>query len=167
MIDTVDTRAHSLNIRPAAPHQGRNLKRFREMMGIKQDILAFELGEEWSQKRISLLETRPVIESQVLEEISAKLKIPADAIRNFDEARAMRHIQDSYASLQAPAATPICNFNPFEKLLETLESLVILHEENKILYERLLAAEKEKLYLLTSEQRIKKPPLKNGGGLIC
>ena len=29
-------------------HEGRNLKRFREMLGIKQDVLAFELGEEWN-----------------------------------------------------------------------------------------------------------------------
>jgi len=25
-------------------HQGRNVKRFREMLGIKQEALAFELG---------------------------------------------------------------------------------------------------------------------------
>jgi len=36
-------------------HHGRNIKRFREMMGIKQEALAHELGEDWSQKKISLL----------------------------------------------------------------------------------------------------------------
>ena len=35
-------------------HQGRNVKRFREMLGIKQDALAFDLGEDWNQKKISL-----------------------------------------------------------------------------------------------------------------
>ncbi|MEC4054611.1 XRE family transcriptional regulator, partial [Myroides odoratimimus] len=25
-------------------HQGRNVKRFREMLGIKQEVLAFDLG---------------------------------------------------------------------------------------------------------------------------
>lgn len=34
-------------------HQGRNIKRFREMLGIKQEALAFELGEDWNQKKIS------------------------------------------------------------------------------------------------------------------
>lgn len=32
-------------------HQGRNIKRFREMLGIKQDALAYELGEDWNQKK--------------------------------------------------------------------------------------------------------------------
>ena len=39
-------------------HQGRNIKRFREMLGIKQDALAYELGEDWNQKKISLLEQK-------------------------------------------------------------------------------------------------------------
>jgi hypothetical protein len=34
-----------------AIHQGRNVKRFREMLGLKQDALAFELGDDWSQKK--------------------------------------------------------------------------------------------------------------------
>ena len=32
-------------------HEGRNLKRFREMLAIKQDHLAFELGEDWNQQK--------------------------------------------------------------------------------------------------------------------
>lgn len=39
-------------------HQGRNIKRFREMLGIKQDALTYELGEDWNQKKISLLEQK-------------------------------------------------------------------------------------------------------------
>lgn len=37
-------------------HEGRNVKRIREMLGIKQDALAIELGDDWNQKKISLLE---------------------------------------------------------------------------------------------------------------
>jgi len=33
-------------------HQGRNVKRFREMLGIKQEALAFDLGNDWNQKKI-------------------------------------------------------------------------------------------------------------------
>jgi hypothetical protein len=32
-------------------HQGRNIKRFREMRGIKQDALAFDLGEDWNLQK--------------------------------------------------------------------------------------------------------------------
>ncbi|MGC4056624.1 MAG: hypothetical protein QM743_00665 [Chitinophagaceae bacterium] len=42
-------------------HEGRNVKRFREMLGIKQDALAIDLGDDWNQKKISLLEQRKVL----------------------------------------------------------------------------------------------------------
>ena len=31
------------------------------MLGIKQDALAFDLGEDWNQKKISLLEQKEII----------------------------------------------------------------------------------------------------------
>ncbi len=37
-------------------HEGRNVKRIREILGIKQDALAFELG--LSQQAISQLEQK-------------------------------------------------------------------------------------------------------------
>ncbi|MGN6437566.1 MAG: hypothetical protein ACTHMM_13585 [Agriterribacter sp.] len=37
-------------------HEGRNVKRFREMRGLKQEALADMLGDDWSQKKISQLE---------------------------------------------------------------------------------------------------------------
>ena len=39
-------------------HEGRNVKRFREMLGIKQDALAADLGDDWNQQRVSLLEQK-------------------------------------------------------------------------------------------------------------
>lgn len=30
-------------------HEGKNVKRIREMLGIKQEALAFELGDDWNQ----------------------------------------------------------------------------------------------------------------------
>ncbi len=47
-------------------HQGRNVKRFREMLGIKQEALASELGDDWNQKKISLLEQKETIETDLL-----------------------------------------------------------------------------------------------------
>ena len=41
-------------------HQGRNVKRFREMLGIKQEAMAFDLGDDWSQRKISMLEQKEV-----------------------------------------------------------------------------------------------------------
>ncbi|WP_227256289.1 hypothetical protein [Pedobacter sp. MR2016-19] len=49
-------------------HEGRNVKHFREMMGIKQEGLAVSLGDDWSLKRISVLESKEKIEDALLAE---------------------------------------------------------------------------------------------------
>jgi len=66
-------------------HQGRNVKRFREMLGIKQDALAADLGDDWNQQKVSLLEQKQTIDTPLLQQISAILKVPVEAIQNFDE----------------------------------------------------------------------------------
>jgi len=66
-------------------HQGRNVKRFREMLGIKQEALAFDLGEDWNQKKISMLEQKEVVEEALLLKISEVMRIPVEAFQNFDE----------------------------------------------------------------------------------
>lgn len=47
-------------------HEGRNIKRFREMLGIKQDALAADLSEDWNQQKISLLEQKQTIDMPLL-----------------------------------------------------------------------------------------------------
>ena len=70
-------------------HQGRNVKRFREMLGIKQEAFATELGEDWNQKKVSLLEQKETIEEDLLQQVAKVLKVPVEAIKNFDEEKAI------------------------------------------------------------------------------
>jgi len=122
---------------PQKIHEGRNVRRFREMLGLKQDALAYELGEDWTQKKISQLEQKETIDASILEQIAKALKVPVDAIRNFSEEQAIYNIQNNYEGSNA-SATNVgnyhCTFNPIEKLVE--------------LYERLLASEREKIEIL-------------------
>jgi transcriptional regulator with XRE-family HTH domain len=61
-------------------HEGRNVKRFREMLGIKQEFLAFELGERLEPaNNLSAGTEGEKIDSDILEQVSAILKIPAEA----------------------------------------------------------------------------------------
>jgi hypothetical protein len=39
-------------------HEGRNLRRIREILGVKQEALAAELGDDWNQQKISYLEQK-------------------------------------------------------------------------------------------------------------
>ncbi|MGY0040514.1 helix-turn-helix domain-containing protein [Pedobacter sp. NJ-S-72] len=146
--------------RPNKVHEGRNVKRFREMLGIKQDALAYELGGEWSQKRISVLESKEKIEDDVLAEVAKALKVPEDAIRNFDEETAIFNISNNFETAASGSLVvgynkvgnnnsyTDCAINPIDKWVETLEKLEALQAENKALYERLLQSEKEKVELL-------------------
>lgn len=123
-------------------HQGRNVKRFREMMGLKQEGLAYELGEDWTQRRVSLLEAKEEIETALLEQVAKVLKVPSEAIKNFDEQTAVNIIASTVNNHDQSASVfinPI--INPVEKWVEALE-------ENKKLYERLLQSEREKVALL-------------------
>jgi transcriptional regulator with XRE-family HTH domain len=125
-------------------HEGRNLKRFREMLGIKQDVLAFELGEEWNQQKISLLEQREKIDYDILEQVSAILKIPAEAIRNFDEESAVNIIANTF-NIDKDAyignSNGTFNINPIEKIIQ-------IHEEKIALYERMLKEKDEMMVRL-------------------
>lgn len=131
-------------------HQGRNVKRFREMLGLKQEALALELGGDWNQKRVSLLEAKETIEPELLSEVAKALKVPEEAIKNFDEEKAIYNIQNNYegsnSGVNSVAVTNYqCTFNPIDKLIE-------VYEENKKLYEQLLASEREKIELLKKDR---------------
>ncbi|WP_294220041.1 helix-turn-helix transcriptional regulator [uncultured Chryseobacterium sp.] len=118
-------------------HQGRNVKRFREMLGIKQEALAFDLGEDWNQKKISLLEQKEVIEDHLLKAISNVLNIPVEAFQNFDEEQAINIISNTFND---EAFIGNCggtyNVNPIVEIIK-------LHEEKITLYERMLKEKEE------------------------
>jgi len=55
------------------------------MLNIKQEALAYHLGNDWNQKKISMLVQKNVIEDSLLKQISSVLRIPVEAFQNFDE----------------------------------------------------------------------------------
>jgi transcriptional regulator with XRE-family HTH domain len=122
-----------------AVHEGRNVKRIREMLGVKQESLASALG--FNQQNISLLGQKETIEPDILQEISNALKVPVEAIKNFDEEKTIYNISCKFSDNAVNNnAINIQNINPIEKWIEALE-------ENKKLYERLVQVEREKVAL--------------------
>jgi len=118
-------------------HEGRNVKRFREMLGVKQDALAADLGDDWNQQKVSLLEQKETIDPGLLQQISAALKIPAEAIQNFDEELAVNIIANTIDNgAIGYQRNDNCTFNPIDKLVQ-------LHEEKIALYERMLKEKDE------------------------
>lgn len=125
-------------------HQGRNVKRFREMLGVKQEALAYNLGTDWNQKKISMLEQKDVIEEHLLQQISSCLKIPIEAFQNFDEEQAINIISNTFdnGSFLNTGHTGTFHINPIEKLL-------LLHDEKIALYERMLKEKDQMMAVLT------------------
>jgi len=126
------------------PHHGRNIKRIREIQGIKQEALAIELGEDWNQKKISLLEGKEIIDAELLAQVAKALHVTTEAIEQFDEQAALNVVSNTFTSHDNSTLNAVnhqCSFNPLDKLMEALE-------DNKRLYERLLQSEKDKVELL-------------------
>jgi transcriptional regulator with XRE-family HTH domain len=131
---------------------GRKISRIRELRGIKQEILAEELGV--SQQTVSRMEQSEVLENELLEKVAKILGVTPDAIKNFSEEAVVNYFNtfhdnsvsnDSSVNHGAVGAVSHsnyhCTFNPLDKLMEVVE-------ENKKLYERLLASEREKIEVL-------------------
>ncbi len=99
--------------------------------------MALDLGDDWNQKKISLLEQKETIENQLLEKISEVLKIPVEAFQNFDEEQAVNIIANTFQDdAVAYAKQYKCNINPMDKIIQ-------LHEEKIALYERMLKEKDE------------------------
>ncbi len=125
-------------------HQGRNIKRFREIQDIKQETLAYMLGEGWTQKKVSQLEAKEIIEQDILEQVAKILHVTPEAIQKFSDDTALNIISNTFTSHDTStfkvenAINIQPTFNPLDKLLDVIE-------ENKKLYERLVQAEKDKV----------------------
>ncbi|WP_294276687.1 helix-turn-helix transcriptional regulator [uncultured Chryseobacterium sp.] len=126
-------------------HQGRNVKRFREMLGVKQEALALDLGDEWNQKKVSLLEQKDVIEEAILQKISEILHIPVEAFQNFDEEQAINIISNTVHNSDNASGNSLFSYyptvNPIEKWIEALEEIKRLNAE-------LLKAKDEQIRLM-------------------
>jgi len=124
-------------------HQGRNLKRIREILGVKQEALAYDLGDDWNQQKVSYLEQKEEIDPTLLADIARILKVTPEAIKNFSEETPINFISNTFTDNQFAGYTVNNNptFNPLDKLLEMVE-------ENKKLYEALLKEKDEKIALL-------------------
>jgi transcriptional regulator with XRE-family HTH domain len=114
------------------------------MQGIKQEALAYELGEEWTQKKVSLLEAKETIDSSLLQRISEVMKIPVDAFKNFDEEQAVNIIASTF-TLDNGSIFNAHNTNP---VFNPVEAVLRLHEEKIALYERMLKEKEEMMVAL-------------------
>jgi transcriptional regulator with XRE-family HTH domain len=122
-------------------HEGRNIKRIREILGIKQDALAMDLGI--SQQAISALEQKEALDRDMLEKVARALKVSPETIKNFSEENFINIIQNNYqGSSNNFSGNYYCTFNPIDKVVELYEALLKSEREKIALLERMLEHKK-------------------------
>lgn len=123
-------------------HIGRKISKIRELRGMKQDTLAFELGI--SQQTISKIEQSADVEDSTLNKIAVVLGVSPEAIKNFNDEAVLNIISNTFTSQDTSTLNAINfqpSFNPIDKIVE-------LYNDKIALLERLLKAEQEKVEIL-------------------
>jgi len=127
-------------------HHGRNIRRMRDLLGIKQEAIAKEL--DISQQSVSEMEQKVIIDDETLEKVAKVLNVPVNALKYMTDESTINYFNTFNHTVDNSAFGTSNNinysFNPIEKINE-------LHEENKSLYERMLKVEQERS---TSLERI-------------
>src|SRR5690606_2272256 len=77
-------------------HEGKNLKRIREIMGLKQEALGQKCGGKFDQRRISEFENMWTIPEPTLQELADALGVTVEFIRSFNEEKAIYNIQHNH-----------------------------------------------------------------------
>ena len=102
-------------------HEGRNVKRIREILGIKQDALAIELG--LSQQAISQLEQKETLDAPTLDKVAKALGVSPEVIKSFKEEAAI-NIMSSTLHDNSGSVFYNPTFNPIDKIVELYERML-------------------------------------------
>jgi transcriptional regulator with XRE-family HTH domain len=97
---------------------------------MKQEALAISMGDDWTQRRISLLEQKETVEPEILTQVAKVLGVPEDAIKNFNEEAVMSNVACNFSD-NAVAF----QFNPLDKIIELYERMI---KDKDALIERLI-----------------------------
>jgi transcriptional regulator with XRE-family HTH domain len=123
----------------APRHVGRRIGRIREMLGVKQETLAEQMGI--TQQAVSKLEQSEELEEKTLERVAKALGVTAKAIENFNEESVFNIISNTFHNTSSDQSTLISSSLNYYPTFNTIEKIVDL-------YERLIQAEKEKVALM-------------------
>jgi transcriptional regulator with XRE-family HTH domain len=121
----------------SAMHLGRKIERIRILRGVKQEALASALGI--TQQAVSKMENSAEIEEERLEKVASVLDVSVEAIKNFDEEKAVNIVSNTFndsSVLNGLLYFP--TFNPIDKIVELYERMLKLEQEKNELLQKLI-----------------------------
>lgn len=129
---------------PGNVNQGANVRKLRQIMGMKQETLAEML--QTTQRVISRIEQRKVIADDTLEKIANALNVSPKIIQELEENPFSLIIENNTFK----DGSYMGNGGMIEnnQQIHPLDKIVEMNKETTALYERMLTVEKEKTALL-------------------
>jgi transcriptional regulator with XRE-family HTH domain len=106
-------------------HLGNNVKRIREIIGMKQFALAEACG--WSQQQMSKLENSDLIDDGTLDIIASNLGVNIEFVKSFREDKAIYNIQNNNVFRENSSTQhfkPILNNSPVDQIVNLLEKFI-------------------------------------------
>ncbi|GHE29094.1 helix-turn-helix domain-containing protein [Sphingobacterium griseoflavum] len=118
-------------------HIGHNIKRIREIRGIKQEAFGQMCRGRYSQQRISDFENMVALDEPLLAELSSALGVTPDFVKSFKDENVIYNIQNNTNTFNDHAidqshsqhTKPTFNTDGAEKLIDLLEKFI---EEDRV-----------------------------------
>jgi Helix-turn-helix. len=138
-------------------HIGHNIKRIREIQGIKQEAFGQLCRNRYSQQRISDFENMVALDEPLLEELATALGVTPDFVKSFKDENVIYNIQhhhtfNDHATNSSQHAQPTFNSDGSEKLVSLLEKFI---EEDRIKTQSIADLSKAVLDLAAEVKKLK------------
>lgn len=117
------------------------------MLGMKQYSLAVLLGQEWNQRKVSLLEQKAIVPLRQLKAVAQALNVSEKSLLEFDE-EAANDMLDYLSSERTESgwvnlSPPKLQFHPLEKIIDLYEALIKAEQEKNRLLNKIVTIYEE------------------------
>ena len=138
-------------------HIGHNIKRIREIQGIKQEAFGQLCRNKYSQQRISDFENMVALDEPLLEELATALGVTAEFVQSFKDENVIYNIQHNNNSTFSDNsvglnAQPTFNNDGSDKLVALLEKFI---EEDRAKTQSIAALSQAVLELTNEVKKLK------------
>ncbi len=138
-------------------HIGHNIKRIREIQGIKQEAFGQLCRNKYSQQRISDFENMVALDEPLLEELATALGVTPEFVQSFKDENVIYNIQHSHtfndhSTNSSQHSQPTFNNDGSDKLVALLEKFI---EEDRAKTQSIAALSQAVLDLTSEVKKLK------------
>ncbi|WP_324758357.1 helix-turn-helix domain-containing protein [Sphingobacterium thalpophilum] len=147
----------TFNEKTGTMHIGHNIKRIREIQGIKQEAFGQLCRNRYSQQRISDFENMVALDEPLLEELATALGVTPDFVKSFKDENVIYNIQHHHtfndnSTNSSQHSQPTYNSDGADKLVALLEKFI---EEDRIKTQSIAELSKAVLDLAAEVKNLK------------